>query len=140
MRDLAQQLLAVEAASQSVSLTHAPVAVAVAVAVCEKLRISLTRFAGADGFNSLMRRALALARVEVPALHAIQVKPDGSLEGLEKLAADPSNGGVEAAVAVTANLLGLLVTFVGKPIMLKLVREAWPESSLDEQHWKIEPL
>ena len=37
-----------------------------AVRLCEKLRISLTRFAGADGFISLLRRALVLARAEVP--------------------------------------------------------------------------
>ncbi len=91
--------------------------------VCEKLRISLTRFAGADGFTSLLRRALALARAEVPALHGVQVKADGSLEGLEELAADAGSGGVEAAVAITTHLLGLLVTFVGEPITLRLVRE-----------------
>ncbi len=42
------------------------------------------------------------------------------------------NGGVEAAVAITAHLLGLLVTFIGEPLTLRLVREAWPDASLDE--------
>ena len=64
IRDLARRLLAVEAASQSAADPR----VHEAVRVCEKLRISLTRFAGADGFASLLRRALALARAEVPAL------------------------------------------------------------------------
>ena len=79
MRDLARRLLAVEAASQTATDAH----VHEAVRVCEKLRISLTRFAGADGFASLLRRALALARAEVPSLQSVTVKPDGSLEGLE---------------------------------------------------------
>ena len=103
-----------------------------AVRVCDKLRISLTRFAGADGFTSLLRRALALARAEVPSLQTVQVKPDCSLEGLGVLAVDATNAGPEAAVAITAHLLGLLVTFIGKPLTLRLVREAWPDVSLDE--------
>ena len=128
IRDLAQRLLAVEAASQSNSTPHAHEA----VRVCEKLRISLTRFAGADGFTSLMRRALALARAEAPALHGVQVNADGSVEGLQELVAEPSSGGVEPATAITTQLLGLLVTFVGEPLTLKLVREAWPEAAFDE--------
>ena len=130
IRDLARRLLAVEAASQSAADPR----VHEAVRVCEKLRVSLTRFAGADGFTALLRRALALARAEVPALHGITEKADGSLEGLEELAADAGNSGsgIDAAVAITAHLLGLLVTFIGEPLTLRLVREAWPDASLDE--------
>ena len=67
MQALARRLLAVEAASQTAADPH----VHEAVRVCEKLRISLTRFAGADGFTALLRRALALARAEVPALQSV---------------------------------------------------------------------
>ena len=134
MRDLARRLLAVEAASRSAADAHLPEA----VRVCEKLRIYLIRFAGADGFVSLLRRALALARAEVPAVATVRLKPDGSLEGLEVLAADATSGGPDggsaAAVAITAHLLGLLVTFIGKPLTLQLVREVWPEASLDDPH------
>ena len=125
IRDLARRLLAVEAASQSASGPH----VHEAVRVCEKLRISLTRFAGSDGFTSLMRRALALARADVPSLQTVKLRPDGSLEGLEVLAVDATNGGPEAAVAITAHVLGLLKTFIGEPLTLRLVREAWPVAS-----------
>ena len=127
-RDLARRLLAVEAASQSAADPRAHEA----VRVCEKLRVSLTRFAGADGFTALLRRALALARAEVPALHGITEKADGSLAGLEELAADARNVGIDAAVAITAHLLGLLVTFIGEPLMVRLVREAWPDASWDK--------
>ncbi len=126
MRDLAQRMLAVEAASQSATDAHANEA----VRVCEKLQVSLTRFAGADGFTSLLRRALALARAEVPALQRIEVKPDCSI--LEALAADSSNGATDAAVAIIAHLLGLLVTFIGAPLTVRLVGEAWPDALLDE--------
>jgi len=131
MRDLARRLVAVEAASQSATGAH----VHEAVRVCDKLRISLTRFAGLDGFTSLLRRALALARAEVPALHGITEKDGGLMKGLEKIEADAGNSGVggsDAAVAITAHLLGLLETFIGKPLTLRLVREAWPDASLDE--------
>ena len=134
MRELARRLLAAEAARPSTSGSH----VLEAVRVCEKLRISLTRFAGADGFTSLMRRALALARAEVPAVDSITVKADCSMEGLEELAANArksgggGDGGDDAVAAITAHLLGLLVTFIGESLTLTLVRDAWPDTSLDE--------
>jgi len=94
-RDLARRLLAVEAASKIAPNAH----VHEAERVCEKLRISLTRFAGADGFTSLLRRALTLARADDPSLETVKVKPDGSLEGLEALAVDATNGGPDALCA-----------------------------------------
>jgi len=122
MRDLARKLLA---ASQSASGPH----VQDAVLVHEKLRISLTQFAGADGFAALLRRALALASAEAPALHSARVSADGRLEGLEQIATLPGSVARAAAVTITAHLLGLLVTFIGEPLTLRLVREAWPEAT-----------
>ena len=127
-RDLARRLLAVEAASKSAPGVHAHEA----TRVCDKLRIALTRFAGSDGFMSLLRRALALARADFPSLETVKLKPDGSLEGLEVLAVDATNGGPDAAVAVIAHLLGLLETFIGEPLTLRLVRDAWPNGSLNK--------
>ena len=128
MRNLAQRLLAVEAANQSAADAH----LHEAVRVCEKLRIALIRLAGSDGFESLLRRALALARSEVPELDRVTVNPDCSMEGLEELATNATDGTVHAPVAITAHLLGLLSTFIGEPLTLRLVREAWPDASLDE--------
>lgn len=127
MRGLARRLLAAEA-------LHPPAPdqdLHEAVRVCDKLRLSLTRFAGADGFASLLARSVALARVEVPSLSRITVKRDCSMDGLEALAADEADGGVEALGSLTAHLLGLLVTFIGEPLTLRLVRESWPDASLD---------
>ena len=126
MRGLARRLLAAEAGSRSATGAH----VHDGVRVCEKLQISVTRFAGSDGFSSLLRRALALARAENPSLETAKVKPDGSLEGREALAVVAANGGTEGVVAVIAHLLGLLETFVGEPFTLRLVRETWPDASL----------
>jgi hypothetical protein len=128
MRDLAQRLLALEAASQSEPDPNGHEG----VRVCDKLKISLTRFAGADGFTALLRRALALARADVPSLQSVKVTTDGRLEGLEEFAADARNPAVEAVTAIMAHLLGLLATFIGEPLTRRLVREAWPDAALDE--------
>ena len=134
MRDLARRLLA---ASQTASGPH----VDAAVLVSEKLRISLTQFAGAAGFASLVRRALALAREEVPSLQSVKIGADGRLEGFEQLVADagPAAARGEAAIAITAHFLELLVTFIGESFTLRLVREAWADTALDDEHPRIEP-
>lgn len=133
LRDLARRLLA---SSQTVSGPH----VAEAVLASEKLRISVTRFAGADGYTSLLRRALALARAELPSLQDVTVSGDGRLEGLEQVAADTGTGVAESepSVGITTYLLGLLVTFIGRPFTMRLLREAWPDTPLDELHSTIE--
>lgn len=103
------------------------------------LQLSLTRFAGADGFKSLLNRALALACAEVPSLQSVTIGKDGRLEGFEQLAGDAGTDELEAdgAVAITAHLLHLLVIFIGQRLTLSLVREAWPELSLDKWHSEI---
>ena len=133
MRNLAGRLLT---ASQTASGTL----VDAAVLVSEKLRVSLTKFAGAAGFASLLRRALMLASADVPSLQSVKIGMDGRLEGFEQHAADTGTGatGGEAAVAITAHLLELLVTFIGEPLTLRLVGEAWPATALDKKHSRIE--
>lgn len=88
-----------------------------------------------------MRRALALARADVPSLQKVNVKPDGSMQGLEELvdharrsesSVPEISAGDGAAVAIIAHLLGLLTTFIGESLTLRLVREAWPDASWDE--------
>ena len=122
MRDLARRLLA---ASQIASGPR----VHEAVLVSERLRISLARFAGAAGFASLLRRALVLASGDVPLLRSVKIGADGRLEGLEQLDTGTSALESEAAVAITAHLLGLLVTFIGESFTLRLLRESWPDTS-----------
>ena len=117
MRDLARQLLALSKSTSG--------SVHQGVWVCEMLRMSVGRFAGADGFTALLRRALALAGAEFPLLRSVKLSPSGHLEGLEDVPA-------EAAVPLAAHLLELLVTFIGKPLTLRLLRDAWPESSLEQ--------
>jgi len=124
IRARAQRLLAAEAANQSAPDTHSRTV----VRICEKLRISLTQFVGADGFTALLRRALALARADLPPLIIVKVTSDGRLEGIEEFAAEENND-VEAAIAITAQLLGLLFTFIGESLTLRLLRDSFPDAS-----------
>ncbi len=121
-RDLARRLLAA-------SLIVSDHDVQGAVLVSDRLRVSLIRFAGVDGFISLQQRALVLARVEVPSLQLVKMGVDGSLQGFEEVPADSL---ADAGVAITANLLELMVTFIGEPLMRMLIREAWPKTSVDQ--------
>ena len=124
IRAWAQRLLAAEAANQSASHAHAHEV----VRICEKLRISLSQFVGADGFAALLRRALALARTDVSSLETVKVTADGRLEGIEEVAAN-ANEDVDAAIAITAHLLALLVTFIGESLTLRLMRETFADVS-----------
>ena len=121
MRALAQRLLILEGPLQGA----ADDPTAQAMRVFERLRVALARFAGSDSFASLVRRAFVLARADEPALDQVSIKANGSLEGLDQITSD-------AVVAIISHFLGLLVTFIGEPLTLRLVREAWPDATLDD--------
>lgn len=101
--------------------------------VCERLRPHLATLMGKSGFNAVLSRALAVVSGEVPWLLALRVNADGALEGWDKLEAqvEPkilANGGV----LLVAKLLGLLVAFIGENLTLRLVRDIWPNLSLED--------
>jgi hypothetical protein len=127
-RHLAQRLLAYEKAAGK---TSEP-AESAAFRVCAKLRLPLVTLAGVAGFRSLLSRALTLARAEAPSLNAVQVAADGSVKGLDELASqtdkEPSRDG--GAILIT-QLIGLLLTFIGEGLTLRLVQDVWPEAAFD---------
>ena len=125
VRDLARRLLAL---SETVSGPREHQA----LLLSEKLRTALIEFTGTDGFATLLRRALTLASAEVSSLRSAKVGADGRLDGLEQIATDSVAAESEAAVAITAHLLGLLVSFIGEPLTLKLVCRAWPDTTQNE--------
>jgi hypothetical protein len=129
VRDLARQLLAAEAGD--IRAPHE--AVQAAERACAKLRLHLVRLVGLEGFRALLVRALALATADVPWLRAVQVQPDGSLQGLSEAATQQEGAGVaEGYAALLAQLFGLLITFVGETLTLRLAREIWPEAALGD--------
>ena len=129
MRDFAERLIDCERRVNKSSEITTPAAFHVG----EKLRPHLASLMGSVGFRALLSRALVLANTEIIWLRAVQVKADGSLEGLEELHAklDPQEF-FEGTVVLVAQLLGLLVAFIGENLTLRMVRDVWPKLSLND--------
>jgi hypothetical protein len=127
-RHLAQRLLTCEA----VAGQNSEPAESAAFRVCAKLRPPLITLAGVAGFRSLLSRALGLARAEAPSLSAVQVATDGSLKGLDELASRiDKEQAMDGGAILIAQLIGLLVTFIGEGLTLRLVQDVWPEAAFD---------
>ncbi len=123
-QEFARLLLAYEVASSKPAGAEA----SPAFRVCEKLRGPLGKLIGVDGFRSLLSRALALTCGQVLWLCALQIKADGSLEGLDELEAELAPRAItEGEVVLVGQLLGLLVIFIGPALTLGLLREIWPK-------------
>jgi hypothetical protein len=86
--------------------------------VCAKLRQPLITLAGVAGFRSLLSRALTLARAEAPSLS--ELEPQTGKE-------QARDGGA----ILIAQLVGLLLTFIGEGLTLRLVQDVWPEAAFD---------
>jgi hypothetical protein len=96
--------------------------------VFEKLRPSLSTLAGAAGYQSLVVRALALARARASWLAEVSVAADGGLsfpaeiESLLDAREIERGGGI-----LVEELLGLLCTLIGEPLTVRLLRNVWPD-------------
>ena len=128
MRDFAERLIAYETRGNKPSKTTPAIFL-----VGEKLRLHLTTLMGNVGFRALLSRALALASAEVPWLHVVHVKADGSFGGLDELGTQVGPEKIaEGSVVLHAQLLGLLVALIGGSLTLRLVREMWPKIPLND--------
>ena len=129
MRDFAERLIAYETRGNksSETKTSGPFLVG------EKLRPQLATLMGNVGFRALISRALALSNAEIPWLRAVHVKADGSFEALDELGAQVGPDEIFAGrVVLLAQLLGLLVAFIGELLTLRLVRDVWPKLPLND--------
>jgi hypothetical protein len=115
-RDMAQRLISFEVEAESLSKVKTPAA----FIVNEKLRHPLSTLVGTAGFRSLLMRALTLAKREAPILDGVQVKDDGSLEVL-------TGEAMEAGEVLIAHFIGLLETFIGEVLTLRLLHDVWPD-------------
>jgi hypothetical protein len=127
MRNFASCLITLETKAGNLSKTGATPA----FPVPEKLRPALSMLVGNEGFRTLLARSLTLATLEIPWLRAVKVNADGSLEGWEELHArlGPEKF-LEGREVLLAQLLGLLVAFIGEKLTVRLVSEVWPKLSL----------
>jgi hypothetical protein len=127
-RYLAQRLLTYEA----VAGKNSEPTESATFRVCAKLRRPLITLAGVAGFRSLLSRALTLARAEAPSLSAVQIAADGSLVGLDKLEPQiDKDQARETGIILIAQLIGLLLTFIGEGLTLRMVQDVWPEAAFD---------
>jgi hypothetical protein len=124
MRGLAKDLMAYEISEKESSQAKSPAV----FPVTEKLRPHLANLMGIGGFRALLSRALVLAAAEVSWLSTVHVKADGTLEGLEEPHSrlNPAEF-FDGRVVILAQLLGLLVAFIGPNLTSRLVGEIWPE-------------
>jgi hypothetical protein len=130
MRDLAERLIAAE--SRGEKSPEVPGAISLVV---ERLRPDLQTLMGSMGFRALLSRALAKASAEYAWLSALHVKSDGSLEGLSQLELEShvTSGTIaDGRAALLAQLLGLLTSFIGESVTLRLVRNIWPNVPLGD--------
>jgi hypothetical protein len=119
-RDLARSLVASEADPATTCLHTEPAT----VRVYERLRQQLGAPVGADGFQALASRALALAKSESPRLSGVQVTANGGLRGLGEIESqtDTDEDG-DVGIVLIAQLLGLFLTFLGEATALRLIED-----------------
>lgn len=124
MRSFAKHLIVSDALANSASAADP----GAAFPVTDALRPHLVTLVGRGGVRALLARALALATAEVPWLRSVHVNADGDLEGLAAVGAllDPTEF-LEGRVVLLAQLLGLLVAFIGPGLTSRLVGEFWPQ-------------
>jgi hypothetical protein len=138
-RELARRLLIYESEAGKSSEPEA----SPTLRVYEKLRQSLSAFAGIAGFQSLASRALALARSDVPGFSEARITENGTLQGIDEIerridideaarARQPS----EASIILIARLLGLLHVFLGETLTDSLLRITWPGAALDDRNFE----
>jgi hypothetical protein len=128
MRSIAQRLIEYETPGNDSSET----ANTATFRVTERLRPHLAMLMGNGGFRALLARALALAGAEVSWLRAVRVSADGTLEGLETPHARLKPAEFrEGRVVLLAQLLGLLVAFIGPGLTSRLIGEIWPQLAAD---------
>jgi hypothetical protein len=119
-RDLARSLVAREADSNTTSRQTEPAS----ARAYEKLRRLLGAPVGADGFQSLAARALALARSESPRLWAVQVMANGGLRGLDQVESQTnSDEDGEVGIILITQLLGLFLALLGEATTLRLIED-----------------
>src|SRR5512142_1397833 len=132
--DLARRILAFEANEGNRS---EPIQSA-CVLVYEKLRLHLCALAGVAGYQALLARALTMAKTEAPSLGAVQVTADGYLQGLSELQVDKDHP-QEGDVILLAQLLGIVLSFIGETLTLRLVRDVAPHLTVTTKSGRSSP-
>lgn len=88
---------------------------------------------GKTGYEALLSRALALAKSDFARLESVTVKGGDCVEGFANIEPRLNDQEfVEGETLIIGHLLGLLRTFLGETLVLRLVRDLWPGASFTE--------
>jgi hypothetical protein len=98
---------------------------------CQALHGRLAPLVSSAGFDALIGRAVKLAARDFPFLAVLNAPTICSADGLRQAVEGRESREVaDALVAIFANLIWLLVIFIGENLGLRKVREVWPEVPL----------
>ena len=93
----------------------------------ERLKIHLSRRLGKGGYLALLKRAVTLASVDYPWIECLTLSDDGTLRGIElapNTLSVPET--IAGSVAILASFIGLLDTFIGRDLCLRVLQSGWP--------------
>lgn len=108
--------------------SHPQALLAAAEPVCQGLQEKLITLIGSDGCRVLISRAWVLTRREFPALNPIETNGNCHLQGQDKsLQGLDAEQAAEVQVVMLANLLWLLMIFIGEDLSMHLMYELWPD-------------
>jgi hypothetical protein len=129
MRSIAERLIEYETPKKDSAATTN----IASVQITDRLRPHLATLMGLGGFRALLARALKLAGAELSWLRAIEVNADGTMEGWAAPYARLTPAEFrEGRIVLLAQLLGLLVAFIGPALTARLLGEIWPQLMADK--------
>jgi hypothetical protein len=101
------------------------------IAACEKLRAQLSTLMGNAGFGAMLVRSVALAKQRLPEMSELELRSDGTVTELDPAELKANLPALSrSGIFVLAELLGLLVAFIGEPLVVGMVQEIWPKFAL----------
>ena len=128
IRAVAVRLVAYEAKANRAAAADLPAA----LHVCAKLGPHLATLMGKAGFRAILASSLAVAQADSPWLRHLQVTAGGVLEIVNTPEAGGKADKPAESIALVAQLLGLLVAFIGENLTQRLICEVWPKLTLED--------
>jgi hypothetical protein len=105
---------------------------ATARAVYDDLASVLVPLIGQLGFDAVTSRALHLAAQEYPPVNAVALDQTGAFAAVTAwLMQRDSGAAIDAAATILSTVAQLLVTFIGEPLTMRLLRKGWPDGFPD---------
>ncbi|MGI4828377.1 MAG: hypothetical protein ACRYFU_09350 [Janthinobacterium lividum] len=115
-REVAAQLLAHQAKVTGDSQNE----LAVALQICEKLRLPLVAMVGSEAVRALLIQALALGKRESANLVGLRVEKDGALGGT-------CEGSTGAALVLVAHLIKGPTLLIGETLVSNMLHKVWSD-------------